>query len=197
MHVRLLAWVWLVVGRLPWVLLVVWRLPWVLLVVWRPLTRLLMVRQLTRVLVLVLGRLLWVALLIIALMRIALLTVATLHRTCRAPAAACLHSVQMGANTDHILAVPLSTIDLSISNPPFKIANNRYTQCHTQQRNTTTTTAAFTDKTRQESHPSSPPPKAHTDDVIQGLNDQRATTAISWRAEVKLDPCAQLPEAGS
>ena len=75
MHVRLLAWVWLVVGRLPWVLLVVWR----------PLTRLLMVRQLTRVLVLVLGRLLardcvalllWVALLIIALMRIALLTVA-------------------------------------------------------------------------------------------------------------------------
>ena len=74
MHVRLLAWVWLVVGRLPWVLLVVWR----------PLTRLLMVRQLTRVLVLVLGRLLWVALLIIALMRIALLTVAAaaaLHRS--------------------------------------------------------------------------------------------------------------------
>ena len=73
MHVRLLAWVWLVVGRLPWVLLVVWR----------PLTRLLMVRQLTRVLVLVLGRLLWVALLIIALMRIALLTeaaAAALHR---------------------------------------------------------------------------------------------------------------------
>ena len=83
MHVRLLAWVWLVVGRLPWVLLVVWR----------PLTRLLMVRQLTRVLVLVLGRLLardcvalllWVALLIIALLWITLLTVAAaaaLHLT--------------------------------------------------------------------------------------------------------------------
>ena len=94
MHVRLLAWVWLVVGRLPWVLLVVWR----------PLTRLLMVRQLTRVLVLVLGRLLWVALLIIALMRIALLTVA---------AAAALHPsvprcaprrVVSGANTDHVRA---------------------------------------------------------------------------------------------
>ena len=46
MPVRLLAWVWMVVGRL---------LAWVLLVVWRLLTRLLMVRQLTRVLVLVLG----------------------------------------------------------------------------------------------------------------------------------------------
>ena len=90
MHVRLLAWVWLVVGRLPWVLLVVWR----------PLTRLLMVRQLTRVLVLVLGRLLWVALLIIALMRIALLTVAAaaaLHRS--VPCAP--RRVLWGANTDH------------------------------------------------------------------------------------------------
>ena len=90
MHVRLLAWVWLVVGRLPWVLLVVWR----------PLTRLLMVRQLTRVLVLVLGRLLWVALLIIALMRIALLTVAAaaLH-----PSVPCApRRVLWGANTDHV-----------------------------------------------------------------------------------------------
>ena len=108
MHVRLLAWVWLVVGRLPWVLLVVWRLPWVLLVVWRPLTRLLMVRQLTRVLVLVLGRLLWVALLIIALMRIALLTVAAaaaLH-----PSVPCAASTPrpVGANTD---VIPEITID--------------------------------------------------------------------------------------
>ena len=83
MPVRLLAWVWMVVGRL---------LAWVLLVVWRLLTRLLMVRQLTRVLVLVLGRLrardcvalllrvaLLIALLRIALLRIALLTVAALH----------------------------------------------------------------------------------------------------------------------
>ena len=88
-HVRLLACVWLVVGRL---------LAWVLLVVWRRLAWVLMVRLLARVLLLVRGRLLardrlalhhlslvgawllWVALLRITLLRITLLTVAALHR---------------------------------------------------------------------------------------------------------------------
>ena len=119
-HVRLLACVWLVVGRLlagvwlvvgrllAWVLLVVWRrLAWVLMVVWQLLTWVWLVRLLTRVLLLVLGRLLtrllardrlalhhlslvgawllWVALLRITLLRITLLritllTVAALHR---------------------------------------------------------------------------------------------------------------------
>ena len=113
MHVRLLAWVWLVVGRLPWVLLVVWR----------PLTRLLMVRQLTRVLVLVLGRLLWVALLIIALMRIALLTVAAaaaLHRSVPRARRVDAASRRVGANTDHV----------AWGQKSFKIANNRYTVPH-------------------------------------------------------------------
>ena len=89
MHVRLLAGVWLVVGRL---------LAWVLLVVWRLLAWVLMVRLLARVLLLVRGRLLardrlalhhlslvgawllWVALLWITLLWVALLTVAALHR---------------------------------------------------------------------------------------------------------------------
>ena len=108
-HVRLLAGVWLVVGRLlAGVLLVVWRrLAWVLMVVWQLLTWVWLVRLLTRVLLLVLGRLLtrllardrlalhhlslvgawllWVALLWItplwvALLWVALLTVAALHR---------------------------------------------------------------------------------------------------------------------
>ena len=93
-HVRLLACVWLVVGRL---------LAGVLLVVWRRLAWVLMVRLLARVLLLVRGRLLardrlalhhlslvgawllWVALLWItplwvALLWVALLTVAALHR---------------------------------------------------------------------------------------------------------------------
>ena len=88
-HVRLLAGVWLVVGRL---------LAWVLLVVWRLLAWVLMVRLLARVLLLVRGRLLardrlalhhlslvgawllWVALLWITLLWVALLTVAALHR---------------------------------------------------------------------------------------------------------------------
>ena len=93
-HVRLLAGVWLVVGRL---------LAWVLLVVWRLLAWVLMVRLLARVLLLVRGRLLardrlalhhlslvgawllwvallWITLLWVALLWVALLTVAALHR---------------------------------------------------------------------------------------------------------------------
>ena len=42
---------------------------------------------------------------------------------------------------------------------------------------------------------SSPP--ENTDDVRDSASAHRATAAIDSRAEVKLDPCAQLFEAGS
>ena len=37
----------------------------------------------------------------------------------------------------------------------------------------------------------------HTEDVRDSASAQRATTARSYRTEVRLDPCAQLSEAGS
>ena len=65
-------------------------------------------------------------------------------------------------------------------------------------RNTTTTTRAFTEKCRPyRSHIRPPHLLNHTEDVIKGLNNQRAIATIYSRAEVKPGPCAQLFEAGS
>ena len=120
-HVRLLACVWLVVGRL---------LAGVLLVVWRRLAWVLMVRLLARVLLLVLGRLLgwllardrlalhhlslvggwllWVALLRITLLRITLLTVAALHRRLACAAVVAWKSWLWGGEKSPWLNIPIA-----------------------------------------------------------------------------------------